>query len=349
MKAGAEEALREEIATHGPLRFPRFMETALYHPQGGYYSTPGRRIGREGDFFTSVSAGPVFGWLLARHIAACAPPGPFRILELGAHDGTLLLDILTALRRDFPDVVGRVRPAILEPLPALAARQRETLAGHEVEIHAGPSGLAPSPGFLVANELIDALPCHLLESDGVGWQEIGVGLDRRGRFEWVRLGPAGRLAAGLPERAAGYRTEVRPDLADFLRPLVPLVSGMLFIDYGFERRDFLDPARRDGTLRTYGRHRAGDDPLAEPGRLDITAHVDFSALREALESLGGRVLRFENQSRFLTRVAEPWLRGLEGRSDNATRKLLRNFQTLTHPGQLGGRFHVMEAEFPVQA
>ena len=118
---------------------------------------------------------------------------------------------------------------------------------------------------------------------------------------------------------------------------------MLWIDYGFERDDLYHPARAEGTLRTFHGHRAGGDPLEDPGSRDITAHVDFTALREALESLGAEVTRFENQSRFLTRVARPWLLSLEGRTDPATARLLRNFQTLTHPAQLGGRFYVMEA------
>jgi SAM-dependent MidA family methyltransferase len=151
----------------------------------------------------------------------------------------------------------------------------------------------------------------------------------------------------VPLRAPGYRTEVRPDLAPFLAPLAAAVTPgrMLWVDYGFEREELYDPARREGTLRTYRSHRAGEDPLEAPGEQDITAHVDFTALREALQRLGGRILRFENQSRFLTAVARPWLLSLEGRRDPGTAKLLRQFQTLTHPAQLGSRFLVMEAAF----
>lgn len=324
------------------------MDLALYHPTGGYYATPGRRVGRHGDFFTSVSAGPLFGHLIARHLAALREEksGPWRILELGAHDGTLAADILNALEEYAPGVLDDLEHAIVEPLPALAGRQRETLAGRPARIVARASDLEPMPGVLVANELIDALPCHLLESTGDAWIEIGVDVED-GAFRWHPLGPAGPLADGLPARPAGYRTEVRPDLAGFLRSLVPLVSpgNMLFFDYGFERDDYLDPARTEGTLRTYAAHRSGDDPLDSPGTRDITAHVDFTALRDAIESLGGTVTRFENQSRFLTAVARPWLLEREGRTDATTLKLVRNFQTLTHPGHLGSRFHVMEAAF----
>ncbi|GAA5484142.1 class I SAM-dependent methyltransferase [Haloferula sargassicola] len=325
------------------------MDLALYHPEGGYYATPGRRVGRHGDFYTSVSAGPLFGKILALHLAPVLSgmDGPLRILELGAHDGSLARDVLEALATDAPQLIDRLEYAIIEPLEALALRQRERLAGLPARIVADPSQLEPRAGVLVANELIDALSCHLVESTGDGWQEIGVGL-ASDRFTWKPLGNADpELVRHLPARPAGYRTEVRPFLAEFLRPLRPLVSPgrLLFFDYGFERAEYLDPARAEGTLRTYCEHRSGDDPLDAPGTRDITAHVEFTSLREALESLGGEVVRFENQSRFLTAAARPWLLGLEGRTDAATAKLLRNFQTLTHPGHLGSRFHVMEARF----
>ena len=124
---------------------------------------------------------------------------------------------------------------------------------------------------------------------------------------------------------------------------------MLWIDYGFEADDFYAEGRSEGTLQTYQQHRKGGDPFLDPGSMDITAHVDFTALGRAGDSLGGRVVRFENQARFLTELARPLLLSLEGRTDEETVKVVRQFQTLTHPGQLGSRFHVMEIAFGSQA
>lgn len=350
--AGSGARIAREIRGHGPISFARFMDLALYAPEGGYYSRPGREVGRRGDFFTSVSAGPLFGKLLADHLAAWrgTAAGPWRILELGAHDGTLARDILETLHAEHPACLDGLTYTIIEPLPALAARQRETLAdfGDAVRIAGDAAELAPMPTFLLGNELIDALPCHLVESTGSGWRELGVAIDERGAFIWHPLGPAEEIAAALPVRPAGYRTEVRPHLAAFLAPLARLLDGgrMLWIDYGFDRSDYYVETRREGTLRTYRAHRAGDDPLDAPGLRDLTAHVEFTALREAIEACGGEVAGFETQACFLTRLARPWLLSREGRTDPSTMKLLRNFQTLTHPGQLGGRFHVMEAVWP---
>lgn len=340
--------LANEIRENGPLRFDRFMAAALYDPEAGYYAAGSGQVGRDGDFFTSVSAGPLFGQLLATRLVAAwreiGSPDTWRILEIGAHHGHLAADILDAL----PEDVGEFEYTIIEPLPRLAEAQREHL-GERVRIVGSPHDLEPAPGFLVANEVIDALPCRLVESTGTGWHELGVSLDADGAFHFLSLGPAEpALVQALPERPAGYRTEVRADLQSFLRPYARLLSpgGMLWIDYGYERDDYYAPDRREGTLRTFSKHRAGDDPLDTPGSRDISAHVDFTALREALEACGGEILRFENQGRFLTEIARPWLLSLEGRTDLA--KLMRNFQTLTHPAQLGSRFHIMEARFPTR-
>lgn len=315
------------------------MAAALYDPADGYYARPAGQVGRGGDFYTSVSTGPLFGRLLARHIAAwhraAGSPARWRIVECGANDGSLAADLIAEL--------PAAEYTIVEPLPLLAAAQRERLPG--VHIVADPAELAadPLPTFVLGNEVIDALPFHIVESDGQRWHELRVALDEAGRFVWQ---PA-PIDCDLPLRPAGYRTELRTSVAGFLAPLAAAMTGgrMLWIDYGFPRDDYYHESRTTGTLRTFSRHRAAEDPLDSPGEIDITAHVDFSALADDLHALGGRVLRFEPQGRFLTELARPWLLSLEGRSDPAARKDLLAFQTLTHPGHLGARFHVMEAGF----
>ena len=346
--------LADRIRRDGPLPFADFMAAALYHPRFGYYARGHRQVGRGGDFFTSVSAGPLFGRLLARHALAfwedLGRPGAWRLLELGAHTGQLAGDLLEEISRLQPSAASSLTYAVVEPLENLAAIQRANLARFpRVTWAAAPAELDPAPTLLLANEVLDALPCEIIESDGNAWRRLGVGLAADGAsFAWHDLGPAGIWADSVPPRPAGYRTEIRPGLDDFLAPLARLLEPgrMLWFDYGFAREDYYDALRTSGTLRTFGRHRAGEDPLDGPGGRDITAHVDFTALEESVARLGGRILRFDNQSRFLTRLARPWLLELEGRTDAETLKLLRNFQTLTHPGQLGSRFHAFEAGFP---
>ena len=306
-------------------------------------------MGRGGDFFTSVSTGPLFGRLLAEHIAAwyreAAMPSRWRIIELGANDGTLALDIRAGLE-EIDIVLDGLEHVVIEPLPQLAAALREK-CGDRLRVLDSTAGLAadPLPSFVLGNEVLDALPFHLIESDGTCWQELGVTLDGEA-FSWTLLGPAAEeLVEGIPVFPAGYRTEVRDSFPAFLAPLIAAMAGgrMLWIDYGFPRDDYYHPSRTTGTLRTFSKHRAAEDPLASPGEIDITAHVDFSALEEAISAAGGKVIRFERQGKFLTETARPWLLSLEGRTDAEAMKWFRNFQTLTHPGQLGSSFHVMEA------
>jgi len=139
----------------------------------------------------------------------------------------------------------------------------------------------------------------------------------------------------------GYCSELRTNYAGFFAPLLAgLSSGLLlWLDYGFARPEYYHPARLQGTLRTFSRHRAADNPLLSPGEIDITAHVDFTAAAEAAISLGCRPLLFRNQGSWLTDVARHWLLAMEGQPDAAR---LRQFHSLTHPAQLGGQFHVLE-------
>jgi SAM-dependent MidA family methyltransferase len=146
------------------------------------------------------------------------------------------------------------------------------------------------------------------------------------------------VGVAFPE---GYRTEIRTCYRDFLAPLAGALSSglMIWIDYGFPREDYYHPGRTEGTLRTFSRHRAGDDPLAHPGEADITAHVDFTAVAEAAQSLGWRQTLLRDQGRWLTDICRDWLLEMEGSPQPA---LLRQFQTLMHPAHLGAKFHALE-------
>ena len=352
--ASLRRTLRERIERDGPLGFADFMAAALYDPAHGYYARSTRQTGKAGDFFTSVSVGPVFGAVLARRLLQAwqdaGRPARWRIIECGAHDGTLAVDVLGTLSALDPRASAALEYVIPEPLPSLRAAQRTTLQHYQkcVRVINDPLELAaaPLPGVAFGNEVLDALPCHLVERHANHWLECQVVLAPDGEFAWTTaaiadpalleaLAPLGDL---FPQ---GYRTEVRTCFQSFLTPLVDgLVSGlMLWIDYGFARPDYYHPDRTCGTLRTFANHRAGTNQLERPGATDITAHVDFTAVAEAALALGGRPTVFRNQGEWLTATARSWLLEQEGKPQPA---FLRQFQTLTHPAHLGSRFHVLE-------
>jgi len=360
------DILRAEIAARGAISFARFMAAALYEPGLGYYERPPGRIGRTGDFFTSVSVGPVFGELLAARFGpwlwSLDVPRP-QLVEAGGHDGRLAIDLLGAFGASDPERAARLDYILVEPSPTRRAWQRETLRELVPQVRwvADLAELAAGGvhGVIFGNEFLDALPVHRLGWDAaVGdWFEWQVGWTEE-RFHWVRPTVAGRPAALDPAlrealaaeygillepavRAAlpdGFTLEVRP-AATAWWTLASRVLGsgwLVAIDYGFTAADAVQPERPGGTVRAYARHRATDDVLAEPGRQDLTAHVNFPALIAAGERAGLRTEGLFSQAAFL----------VEGLRDDAavaqwTAARRRQFQTLVHPQHLGERFKVL--------
>jgi len=365
-----DERIFQRIADHPAksISFAQFMELALYEPELGYYSDPTRRVGRKGgDFYTSVSVGDTFGRLLAtaalRSWQDLGRPDKFSLVEQGAHDGQLALDILggvESLGGDFADAVGYT---IIEP----RRPQREFLArrfsgvGREIEIVSEPPK-TQAAGIFICNELVDALPVHRVRWCGEGWREMRVGTGDDGNFEWRRapVEAASALAAevariDVSDFSDGYTTEInltaRSWLAGVSELFAPGQGRWWIIDYGYSGEEFFAAHRREGTLRCYREHGATDDPFAGVGETDITAHVDFSRLAEWAGECGLRTVAGQttvDQHDFLTRIAVDWLKELErgmvdgtpmSASDQAR---VRQFQTLTHPGMMGRVFKFLE-------
>lgn len=321
------------------------MELALYHPEHGYYARSPRQVGREGDFFTSVSVGPLFGRILARRFIRWwleeGSPARWRVIEVGAHDGTLAQDILTEIRAISSPAFAALEYAIPEPLPRLQAAQQEMLKDWQnIRFASHPEDLSddPLPGIVFGNEVLDALPFEIIGHSGGSWHEYLVGLDD-GTFSLIPGAPYPYGPSGsFPD---GYLTEVRRTYGDFFQPFLrSLLRGQLiWFDYGYEHEDYYHPDRISGTIRTFSKHHAGENPLAAPGNEDITAHVDFTAAANAALTLGCTAHPLKTQSHWLTDAARDLLLSMEGKPEPS---LLRQFQTLTHPGQLGTRFHVLE-------
>ena len=165
-------SIRDLIRREGPISFDRFMEQALYHPEHGYYSSGRSQIGRRGDYFTSVSAGPVFGTLLAGQFAeiweSLGRPNDFAIVEQGAHHGEFAGDVLEALREQHPELFVTVRYRIVEPFAVLRRRQEGVLRQFANRVEWGESveKMTPFCGIHFSNELLDAFPVHLLVGKG---------------------------------------------------------------------------------------------------------------------------------------------------------------------------------------
>jgi SAM-dependent MidA family methyltransferase len=350
--------IHQEIRMLGPISLARFMELSLYAPGLGYYERR-RQIGRGGDFFTSVSVGPLFGQLLAFQFAqwmdADGRNDHIHYIEAGPHDGALAADILDWTSRQRPDLFARLEYCLLDASPTRRAWQEETLQSWlpkvrwAADIQSLGEGL--KTGIIFSNEFLDSLPVHRLAWCAARrqWQE-GCVTVKGADFAWEWRRPAAELADHLPQMPDaladalpdGFIVEVCPAAVDWWRAAATgLQRGkLLTIDYGLLTEQRFEPQRAQGTLRAFHRHHASTDVLRQAGEQDLTAHVNFSALMDTGHAAGWQTEGFMRQSTFLTEIFartrlvpelfEPW-----GEKRN------RQFQTLTHPEHLGHKFQVL--------
>lgn len=340
--------------------FSEFMDLALYDDLHGYYAQPElRKIGRKGDFYTSVAVGDTFGFLLAHAILRAWNERfeireSFVVVEQGAHDGQLARDIVAGLREITGTIPEGFQYRILEPRSSVRTALKSRLAEENldkiIQVVTSFAEAAAPQGIFLCNELLDAFPVQLLAFEEGRWCEKQVGYEEKSSvFVLVSrpLDPAladftRSIGDDFPE---GYRTEFCPGIEPWITRAASLFSRGLWwiIDYGHDQPDYYRPDRSAGTLRCYHQHHAGEDPFFRPGEQDITAHVDFTRLGELAEKAGLMIDRYRDQHHFLIDSARPWLLSVEGRAPDARlAKRLRQFQTLTHPAMMGQQFKVME-------
>jgi SAM-dependent MidA family methyltransferase len=333
------------------------MELALYHPSHGYYERNLKQTGREGDFYTSVSVGSLYGELLAMEFARRLTelwPGPVVLVEAGAHDGQLACDILSYLDEYQQDVFRRLDYVIIEPSSSRAQRQLETLRKFQGKIRwvRDWEELGEFRGICFSNELFDAMPVHVFRwnEPGKRWQEWGIA-NRNGSFLWRALEQenpnARRLLTRLPRNLLDvlpnqFTVEISPEAVSWwLRAAHALSEGSLFtIDYGLLQEDFFQPHRSRGTLRAYSKHRPTGNLLEAVGEQDITAHVNFSLLIAAGESAGLKTDEFVQQGMFVKSVLER-IEAEPARFPLWTPMRYRQLKSLLHPEHLGTAFKVL--------
>ncbi len=333
--------IKSEIAASSDwISFARYMELALYTPGLGYYSGGSEKFGTGGDFVTAPQISPLFGRVLAHQFAEVLEQTGGGILELGSGTGLLASQIINELR-----ALGVDAPySILEVSGELRARQQQTLQGMAVNWLDGlPEKFT---GVIFGNEVMDALPVHLIhwtedgplergvvtEKEGLGWQDRPV--TDPALLEQTR-------ALNLP---GGYVSEINLAAPALIKSLADrLESGLLlFIDYGFGRSEYYHPQRHMGTLRAHYRHHALDDPFYLPGLCDLTAHVDFTAVADAGFEAGLDVCGYTTQANFLLSGGITSLLA-EMPSDSAANylPLSAGVQKLLSPAEMGELFKVI--------
>jgi len=344
------QQLASRILHSGPIPFSLFMKEALYHPEHGFYASGQVRTGQGGDFLTPVSPGPVLGQLLARQAeelhAAWERPKGFRLIEQGADAGWLARDVLTTVHREHPELAKAFELHLIEPHPRLAKQQKENLgeAAKNVWWHSSWKTIPEDrmPVFFYSCELVDSFPVKIFRFRDGAWREKAVG-EKDSRFVWHErdADPETRthIQRWNPPEVEGYTLEIRPGLRSWVQSWADKIPcGMILtLDYGFPADQLFSPARSGGTLVAIQNHHRVQDPLIDPGQLDLTAHVNFTELEELAAESGLKNYGLTDFARGLTALAAPFLK--------EDRKLpeswVRNFRHLTHPSFFGQSHQIL--------
>ena len=337
----------------GFLALRDYIALALYAPGLGYYAAGASKLGAAGDFTTAPELTPLFARALATPVAAILEATQAReILELGAGSGRLAVDLVLALERAgaAPSLY-----AIVEPSPDLRERQRALVARELPAWRDRVRWLDAPParvdGAIVMNEVLDAIPPDVVARRDGAWHERGVTLGRDGALTLAdrALGDARLLGAARERFPPGgdYASEINLAAEALVEDLGRRLAGgaIVAIDYGFPRREYYHPDRREGTLMAHYRHRATPDPFLWPGLADLTAHVDFTAIAEAGARAGLGVAGYASQAAFL--IGAGILDRLAETGDPSSAAYLRAaaaVQTLLSPAEMGELFKVIALE-----
>ena len=298
----------------GWLPFDQFMALALYAPGLGYYANDLRKFGlfpakdveTGSDFVTAPGLTPLFGQTLAKQVAqALQHTQTTEIWEFGAGSGALALQLLSALEQLGQPVT---RYTIVDLSGALRQRQQETLLIFGDKVHWANELPDAMQGVVVGNEVLDAMPVKLLTRIKGNWYERGVIVKADGasehEFDWqdrtTELRPPLEIIG-----EHDYLTEIHPQAEAFMRTLAHKLTSSakggaaFFIDYGFPEAEYFHPQRYMGTVMCHQGHMADGDPLAQVGRKDITAHVNFTGMAVAAQDEGLNTMGYASQGRFL--------------------------------------------------
>jgi SAM-dependent MidA family methyltransferase len=316
--AGLSELISDEIRRSGPITFERFMQLALYHPSDGYYCSSRRQIGAGGDYLTSPEISPLFGYAIARQIAELwrslgAPPS-FDLVEVGAGNGTLARDVLRWSAARDPAFYAALRYRIVELSGAMRARQEALLERWlqpgRLSINERIEQFAPGgvEGCILANELIDSFPVHRVRVEQGRLLEVYVDFaagrfaEQSGELSTPAIAEYFDRLGLLP--GEGCTAEVNLAGPVWLRAAARALRRgyLLLLDYGYAAERLYAPWRRAGTLLSYHRHEANDDPYVRVGRQDMTTHVDFTTLSESARERGLTRFGLTDQRHFLANL-----------------------------------------------
>lgn len=352
-----KKAIQTKIKIAGGwISFAEYMQLALYAPGLGYYSSGTSKFGGTGDFVTAPEISSLFGRVLARQaMQVLKQSEASHILEFGAGSGKLALDLLLELEElgCLPE-----KYFILEVSADLRQRQQTFFNNHAPHLMPILFWLDQLPnkfnGFMLANEVIDAMPVHLVIWRGNEVFERGVSYNNK-NFTWeerplregVLFETANKLTAQINasnDKITSYISEINLAIPSFLQSIANVMKQGLFllIDYGFGKEEYYHAQRNRGTLMCHYRHHTHDDPFYLPGLQDITSHVDFSSVAEAATNAQLELLGYTTQAHFLLNCGITEILSQTPAENTMEYLPLSNqLQTLVSPAEMGELFKVI--------
>jgi len=342
------ELIKQRIVESGGwISFAEFMHMALYTPALGYYSGGAQKFGQGGDFVTAPEISPLFAQTIARQALQILSSGCDDILELGAGTGILAADLLSELSqlKQLPK-----QYFILEVSDYLRQIQRKTLQKKlSQDLYQRIVWLEKLPedftGLILANELLDALPAQLVYKNNDALYERGVTSD--GEFIWqdksLQMGVLYKSVIDY-ELPNDYLTEVCLAVTGLIHSLADSLKqgAILLIDYGFSAREYYHPQRNQGTLMCHYQHYGHSNPLINIGLQDITAHINFTQIKQAGEAYGISLAGYVSQAQFLINCGILELLAKISPNDMATyAPLAAAAQKLLSPAEMGELFKVI--------
>ncbi len=364
------DRIKTKIRENGsPINFETFMQMALYEAQLGYYQNNLHKFGEKGDFITAPEMGSLFAGCIADSIVdglksddRLKNMDAGSILEIGAGSGRLAVDLIRALKHQnsLPD-----QYFILEPSATLQSQQKQLVEKELIEKEYDEflnkvEWLAELPtdfeGVIIANEVIDAIPCQIIKKTEQGWFYQGVDLvdDElctclTGKVELDDLPIQLTENNDSEDYILGYQAEIRKQTSGWLLSLSKcLAKGhILLIDYGYPASELYHPQRIEGSLTCFINHHQHSDYLKAIGLQDITAHVDFTNIAVKASQHGLIIEGFTTQAGFLLEngiieKAEALLNSNEEQTLDVDRyKISQQIQKLMMPGQMGEVLKVM--------
>lgn len=355
--------IQQAIRTNnGRISFADYMNLALYAPQLGYYSAGLKKFGRQGDFITAPEISPLFSRCLALQCLQIMQQTQLNtLLEVGAGSGIMAIDIMLELERhnQLPE-----QYLILELSAELRDRQQQAIKAklpHLFEHFQWLNSLPEKPfsGIVLANELLDAMPVHMIKLAQDTIYESYVALDDNNNFIWqdelcnnpALLTKAEHIQQLQQELShfndktdTDYISEVNLYADDWIRSIADILEAgaVLLVDYGYSAREYYHPQRSMGTLMCHYQHHRHDDPFYLPGIQDITAHVNFTGIAQAAHQSGFKIDGYTTQAHFLMAGGLVELtRDLDPDDVLHFSETARQIKMLTLPEEMGELFKVI--------